>query len=770
MNLLALFSKQKKSMLRKMITVSLFISIVPTVITGIGSYLYSSSVVETEVNKANYQFLKSASDNVDNKLQTIQINLLQLLNTPYFLSDYNKDLSADQIDFFSKVYKTLGAFQNTNKDLRELALYIPDIAYMSPTNGVIRPDGLFSREKLDNELKKDYRQRWLEETFPVTSYAEKSRGITLMSKFPLDNSFPIGLVLASVDSSLIRDIIGVSTVYKGQSMFVVNENGGLVATSSERVQPGNFYEHILQAGDVQSKYNFTWNDTTYLVTSITSNYSHWKYIDVIPVKELHAKSRGIAIMTMGIVFFFLLVGVIVSFLGSRKIYRPVERLLASMRGDSSSSTDVDADEMGFVHRNWLDLKHTASKLENELSYQLPIIRETFVLQLLQGQFVYYTDEQMDELLKRYRLPDQAEFAVIAIAFDMNANQKGRFRDSDKELMLFAMKNIIDDLIPQSGWQGVTVNVFNDSIVSWLWSVPGAPEWDKVEPDFFIFTEKMRETLANFVRLPVTAGLSGTGYELKELPEMYRQAMFALESRIIVGRNKVLQDEGSNVSEGIYPVELELHYENSLKLGNQEEAERMLNDFMDSVKRLAGSPEGVLLYYNQLLAATLRTAYALHVEPKQLFGQEDPYSYIRKLKSIEDINTWFITALIAPIIAAVQGNRHVEYERLVKTAVHYIHDNYNRDISLEECADHCGVSTFQLSKWFKKIQQTAFIDFLTDYRIQKAKQILSETDLPVSEVSSLVGYQRQNFMRVFKKLVGITPGQYRESLQKPPSGP
>lgn len=753
-------------MLRRMITVSLFISIVPTVITGLGSYLYSSSVVETEVNKANYQFLKTASDNVDNKLQTIQINLLQLLNTPYFLSDYNENLSADQIDFFSKVCKTLGAFQNTNKDLRELALYIPGIAYMSPTSGVIRPDGLFSREKLDNELKKDYRLRWLEETFPVTSYAEKSRGITLMNKFPLVSSDPIGLVLASVDSSLIRDIIGDSTVYKGQFMFVVNENGGVVATSSELMQPTNFYEHILKAADAQSKYNFTWNDTTYLVTGITSNYSHWKYIDVIPVKELRAKSRGIAFMTMGIVFFFLLVGVIVSFLGSRRIYRPVERLLTSMKGESH--TEFDTDEMGFVHRSWLDLKHTASQLENELSQQLPIIRETFVLQLLQGQFAHYTAVQMNELLRRYRLPEQAEFAVIAIAIDMNANQKGKFRDNDKELILFAMKNIIDELSSECGWQGVTVSVLNDSLVTWIWSVPDAHRWDKEEPDFFIFADRMREALANFVHLPVTAGLSGTAYEVKELPEMYRQAMFALESRIIVGRNKVLRDEGASVSEGIYPVELEQHYENSLKLGNQEEAERMLNDFSVAVKRLAGSPEGVLLYYNQLLAATLRTAYALHVEPKQLFGQDDPYSYIRKLKSMEDINKWFVTALIAPIIAAVQGNRHGEYELMVKTAVHYIHDNYNRDISLEECADHCGVSTFQLSKWFKKMQQTVFIDYLTDYRIQKAKQILLETDLPVNEVSSLVGYQRQNFMRVFKKLVGITPGQYRESVQKPHS--
>ncbi|WNR42774.1 AraC family transcriptional regulator [Paenibacillus roseipurpureus] len=764
MKIFNFFPKKKKSMLRKMIIVSLFISIVPTVITGLGSYLYASSVVETEVNKANYQILKSASENVDKKLQAIQINLLQILNSPYFLTEYNDDLEVDQIDFFGKVYKILGAFQNTNKDLNELALYIRDTAYISPTNGTIRPDviSMAVRDKFDHEMKSDYRLRWLNETFPVTPNSVTDRGVTLVNKFPLGSNDPIGLVLASVNSTQIRETIGDSKVYKGQFMFVVSESGKLVTSTSNELQPSNFYESILQAGEGKSKYNFTWDGTQFLVTSISSNYSGWKYIDVIPVNELHAKSKGIASITMGIVLFFILVSVGGSFFGNRKIYRPVERLLANIRSDSD--TEIDSDEMGFFHRNWLELRHTASQLKNELTHQQPIIRESFVLQMLQGQFAYYTNNQLGELLKRYQLPDQGEFAVLAVAFDMDTDRQGKFLDSDKELMLFSMKNIIDEFIPLNNWRGVTVNVFNDSLATWIWSAPETPEADKEEPDFFAFAENMRHTLSNFLQLPVTVGLSVIGYEAKEVPGLYRQAMLALESRIITGRNMVLLDEGSLASESSYPVELEQHYENSLKLGNQEEAERMLNDFMETVSRQARSPEGVLLYCNQLLAATMRTAYSLKVEPKQLFEQYDPYTHLRKLKSIEDIKRWFVTALISPIITAVQGNRHGEYERMVMTAVTYIHEHYHREISLEECADYCGVSTFQISKWFKKIKQTAFIDYLTEYRIEKAKQLLAETDLPVSEISNLVGYQRQNFMRVFKKQVGITPGQYRESVK------
>ena len=75
----------------------------------------------------------------------------------------------------------------------------------------------------------------------------------------------------------------------------------------------------------------------------------------------------------------------------------------------------------------------------------------------------------------------------------------------------------------------------------------------------------------------------------------------------------------------------------------------------------------------------------------------------------------------------------------------------------------------LSRCFKKNGSGNISDYLTDYRVSKAKELLSRTgqdEVPVSEVSNLCGFgSLRTFMRVFKACEGVTPGQYRQSLGK-----
>ena len=72
-----------------------------------------------------------------------------------------------------------------------------------------------------------------------------------------------------------------------------------------------------------------------------------------------------------------------------------------------------------------------------------------------------------------------------------------------------------------------------------------------------------------------------------------------------------------------------------------------------------------------------------------------------------------------------------------------------------------MSPSHLSFIFKKEVGTTFINYLTDLRIKKAKQLLSSTDLMVYEVSTNVGYENYAyFSTVFKKSVGLSPKEYR----------
>ncbi|MNP42813.1 HTH-type transcriptional regulator YesS [compost metagenome] len=96
----------------------------------------------------------------------------------------------------------------------------------------------------------------------------------------------------------------------------------------------------------------------------------------------------------------------------------------------------------------------------------------------------------------------------------------------------------------------------------------------------------------------------------------------------------------------------------------------------------------------------------------------------------------------------------------------MHENYMRqDISLDNCAEYAGTNPYTLSKAFKLYIGKNFIDYLTELRIEKAKVLICDTALKICDIAERVGYQNGYFNRIFKRLEGITPRNYRELSRK-----
>lgn len=100
---------------------------------------------------------------------------------------------------------------------------------------------------------------------------------------------------------------------------------------------------------------------------------------------------------------------------------------------------------------------------------------------------------------------------------------------------------------------------------------------------------------------------------------------------------------------------------------------------------------------------------------------------------------------------------------IKLAKQYIIDNFNKNITLKEVADTVFLSQNYLSELFKKETGEGFYDFLSQYRVNIAKDLLTKTNLKVYEVAEKVGYSDSiTFGRVFKKITGETPNSFRNS--------
>lgn len=101
--------------------------------------------------------------------------------------------------------------------------------------------------------------------------------------------------------------------------------------------------------------------------------------------------------------------------------------------------------------------------------------------------------------------------------------------------------------------------------------------------------------------------------------------------------------------------------------------------------------------------------------------------------------------------------------LVRKAQSYIEENCEQHLTLQEVADHCFISQWYLSKLLKTQLKKGFYELLNELRVEKAKKLLENPALSVSEIAERVGYSdTPHFSRVFKKLTGKSPGEWRNT--------
>ncbi len=115
-----------------------------------------------------------------------------------------------------------------------------------------------------------------------------------------------------------------------------------------------------------------------------------------------------------------------------------------------------------------------------------------------------------------------------------------------------------------------------------------------------------------------------------------------------------------------------------------------------------------------------------------------------------------------IIFAELENRQLYSGDDLKKVLNYIDRNIKRGVTLDMAATYVGMSASYFSKFFKKYMGINFITYVTDRKIEAAKDMLENTDRPVINIAYDLSYSETNyFSKTFKKKVGVTPTEYRE---------
>ena len=102
---------------------------------------------------------------------------------------------------------------------------------------------------------------------------------------------------------------------------------------------------------------------------------------------------------------------------------------------------------------------------------------------------------------------------------------------------------------------------------------------------------------------------------------------------------------------------------------------------------------------------------------------------------------------------------------IQLATQYIKKHYNENLSINGLAELYNMSPNYFSSVFKKELDQSAVNYITEVRMEKAREYLKDTDLSVIEIAENVGYEdSQYFFRVFKKTTGVTPLQYRQQYR------
>ncbi|MTI59738.1 MAG: helix-turn-helix domain-containing protein [Firmicutes bacterium] len=146
--------------------------------------------------------------------------------------------------------------------------------------------------------------------------------------------------------------------------------------------------------------------------------------------------------------------------------------------------------------------------------------------------------------------------------------------------------------------------------------------------------------------------------------------------------------------------------------------------------------------------------------KILEQKESFYKYIEGLNNLAEVVDWLVNIEERLLLVS---NENIENEKnfIITQAQKYIKGHFIEELSLSSLAEELNISAGYLSALFREVTDIGFSEYITGLRINKAKDLLSNTNIKIYEISKMVGYHNPYyFSRVFKKTTGKTPSEYR----------
>jgi two-component system response regulator YesN len=375
---------------------------------------------------------------------------------------------------------------------------------------------------------------------------------------------------------------------------------------------------------------------------------------------------------------------------------------------------------------------------------------------------------LNRLLSGLQQEDENRLGFLGLSFPLSgcsylvmaAGIEGRAGGEEYELSLIAVKNEVERIL-SAGYCHVSFQDEGGRLILLAWH----EREEVIYRDSLFEAEEIGRVLFRYISLPVTVGIGEPASAVQLIPRSYGEALRALSFGAIQGGGRVVTYRelvGGTSGPRKSPANWGRHIANALKVSSRGDVARQIDDMVAAFRTGYFSPEEYYVTLQMTLAAILQAAEDFEIQRDEIFRKgADPFAEVRAESSLEETREWFLS-LCWRILDAFSRKQENFSRNKIREAQTYIENRYSDpSLSLRSVCKDLSISMSYFSLMFKKYLGKTFIEFLTEIRIEKAKELLRNTNMKTYEIARCIGYRDAHyFSLIFRKTAGEPPSVYR----------
>ncbi|MEK5418567.1 helix-turn-helix domain-containing protein [Paenibacillus sp. FSL L8-0708] len=723
---------------------SYFIVILITLIINFGAWLSFIQATETEIESSHYNALEKVKELTDAKLQELYMTYVQTAmdSNVQTMLQWEGPLQPRHILTLVQIQKKLNSYELANPVIDNIYLYFEQ------SDVAISVNGQHSAERFVNSVlphNQALAGAWIEKYY---------RGFMLYH--PIENRNAIVYIQPLTNR--------ISSTAQGKLIILIRQSSIDALMQNMRPEP-QAQLFIRPSSETNTDYG-----PNAVVTTVDSNVGDFTYVSLIPKSIFFSKAARSKILFTSNLLVCILIGSVIAYRFAKRNYTPVEKLIRSMEQEVKEFRGKADNEYDFIQRALSKIVKEKDQFASKISQQGEILRSYFLQQWMKGSI---NPDSICEIAKVYGIPieDQDAYQIIIINihdlnyFLFNENME-RSADENLALSRFILKNIMEECINETHQ---TQFFDSDQYLIGLIRIAGRDVHSQGQLKAAI--SKGKDFIESKFRIRILVSANSSPVYYKNVARAYEEAKEAMDLQVLLGENGILffneWKKGEEIKETgcNNPMQDQAKIVHFILKNDWVKVRELMHAIF--VKWFSLELSSIQLVKSRMFMV-IHSLTGVFEDPRVLFGKEAaekirPNDRLFKCQTLQELRDE-ATLIIDELEKIAKGASTTSGEDLYNKAVEYINRNYTQhEITISGIAERFEVNVSYLSKHFKKHMGIGPLDYLQFVRVQKAKELLVETDNNVKDIMLEVGFvDNVSFIRVFKKYEGTTPGAYRKT--------